>query len=260
MTSSGSKPSRRAAPRPRYDPVSFSELDGVRYLHFGSEWVQGAMRVARPFKLELEYTRQMMVWELLRAKDQVQQVLQLGLGAGSLTKYVWREMPQAHVTVVELNPDVIAAAHGMFRLPFPDDRLSVVQADAGVFVADPSLAGQFDVVQIDVYDAQARGPVLDSVVFYQHVARVLAPDGVVVINLFGDPDNLPRSINNLRKAFDGAVARLPPLPEGNVTAMAWKGALDVSRAELLERVESLQLSAARQARRWASSLLLRDAA
>ena len=33
--------------------VDISEEAGVRYLHFGSDWVQGAMRIARPWALEL---------------------------------------------------------------------------------------------------------------------------------------------------------------------------------------------------------------
>ena len=38
----------------------FSEEEGFRYLHFGSPWIQGAMKVGRPFELVLEYPRQMM--------------------------------------------------------------------------------------------------------------------------------------------------------------------------------------------------------
>jgi hypothetical protein len=41
-------------------PIDISEQAGVRYLHFGSTWIQGAMRIARPWNLELEYTREMM--------------------------------------------------------------------------------------------------------------------------------------------------------------------------------------------------------
>jgi spermidine synthase len=48
--------------------IDISEEAGVRYLHFGSSWVQGAMRIARPFALELDYTREMMVPLLLRRR------------------------------------------------------------------------------------------------------------------------------------------------------------------------------------------------
>jgi len=63
--------------------IDIREDSGVRTLHFGSEWVQGAMRIARPWNLELEYTREMMASLLLR--DPPRKVLLIGLGAASLT-------------------------------------------------------------------------------------------------------------------------------------------------------------------------------
>ena len=41
-------------------PVDFSELGGFRYLHFGSEWIQGGMRIKRPYSLALEYQQYML--------------------------------------------------------------------------------------------------------------------------------------------------------------------------------------------------------
>lgn len=85
--------------------IDVSEAAGVRYLHFGSEWVQGAMRVARPFALELEYTREMML-PLLLAPDEgwPPRVLAIGLGAGSVVKFLHRYCPQSSITVVEIDP------------------------------------------------------------------------------------------------------------------------------------------------------------
>jgi hypothetical protein len=45
--------------------IDISEEAGVRTA-FGSDWVQGAMRIARPWSLELAYTREMMAGLLLR--------------------------------------------------------------------------------------------------------------------------------------------------------------------------------------------------
>ena len=56
------------SPPPRHS-IEVSEQAGVRYLHFGTEWIQGAMRVARPWSLELDYTREMMAALLLRPGD-----------------------------------------------------------------------------------------------------------------------------------------------------------------------------------------------
>ena len=100
-------------------PITFSEEDGVRFLHFGTEWIQGAMRLKKPDEIELEYARQMMATWLF--VDHPRHVMQLGLGAAALTKFCYRELPNAQVTAVELHQDVITAAHSMFRLPPEDD-------------------------------------------------------------------------------------------------------------------------------------------
>jgi len=40
--------------------ATVSEGDGVRYLHLGSIWVQGAMRIRKPQQVELEYVQRML--------------------------------------------------------------------------------------------------------------------------------------------------------------------------------------------------------
>lgn len=72
----------------RFAPVTFSETAGVRYLHFGTEWVQGAMRLKKPDHIELEYVQQMMAWLLFL--ETPARIVQLGLGAAALTKFTHR--------------------------------------------------------------------------------------------------------------------------------------------------------------------------
>src|SRR5471032_1321274 len=110
--------SSRPARKVKYAPVTLSEQDGVRFLHFGSEWVQGAMRIRKPDWLELEYAQQMMASMLFN--DQPQHMVQLGLGTGALTKFCYRQFQQARVTAIELNPSVITICASMFKLP-PND-------------------------------------------------------------------------------------------------------------------------------------------
>jgi hypothetical protein len=79
-------------------PIDISEQAGVRYLHFGSSWVQGAMRIARPWNLELEYTREMMASLLLRDDPHwPRKVLLIGLGAQTRAAILQAAgRPQAH--------------------------------------------------------------------------------------------------------------------------------------------------------------------
>ena len=65
-------------------PIDIREEAGVRTLHFGSDWIQGAMRIARPWQLELDYTREMMTSLILRDPAHYpRKVLLIGLGAAS---------------------------------------------------------------------------------------------------------------------------------------------------------------------------------
>ena len=204
-----------------FPPLTFSEADRVRFLHFGSPWIQGAMYLNRPNQIVFEYVQQMMGWLLFL--EAPQRVVQLGLGAAALTKFCYSNFPLADVLAVELNPEVIVAAHSMFRLPPEDRRLTLVQADAGTFIRQPQHRNWATVIQVDLYDEHARGPVLDSVSFYRACRAALQSPGMLTVNLFGDPENLPQSVQNLRDAFDGRVLTFAPVHQGNVVAFAFNG-------------------------------------
>ena len=211
--------SSRPARKPRYAPVTLSEQNGVRYLHFGTEWVQGAMRLRKPDWLELEYAQQMMAWMLFI--EQPRQIVQLGLGTAALTKFCYRHFPDAQVRAIELNPSVITICASMFKLPPDDARLCVSEMDALDFVNDSANHATLDALQVDLYDATARGPVLDSADFYSACAACLAPHGIVTVNLFGDHPSYAKNIKAMKFAFDQVIC-LPEVHDGNVVAICFK--------------------------------------
>ncbi len=241
----------RAPRKPRYAPVTLSEQDGVRFLHFGTEWVQGAMRIRKPDWIELEYAQQMMAWMLF--VEQPQHVAQLGLGTGALTKFCLRQFPQVRVTAVELNPSVIAICHSMFKLPAGEDRLSVFEMDAMDFVTDPANLEALDVLQVDLYDATARGPVLDTAEFYLACAACLRPGGVMTVNLFGDHPSYAKNIKAMNFAFDRVMC-LPEVHEGNVVALAFKQAPVLDFADLHLRAKSIAETTRLPTKPWVNGL------
>ena len=107
--------------QPGHPPATITEYQGVRSLHLGTSWVQGAMRIAKPDHIELEYVQMMMMWLLFN--DSPRHIVQLGLGSAALTKFCHRRLPGARVTAVELNPNVIAMCQAQFGLPSNDARL-----------------------------------------------------------------------------------------------------------------------------------------
>uniref|UniRef100_Q47HT9 PABS domain-containing protein n=1 Tax=Dechloromonas aromatica (strain RCB) TaxID=159087 RepID=Q47HT9_DECAR len=208
--------------------VDISEEAGVRYLHFGSDWIQGAMRIARPWSLELAYTREMMAGLLLRPLHHwPRHVLLIGLGAGSLAKFIYRYLPNCRITVVEINPQVEFIARQYFKLP--DDPLRLdVSIGCG---ADFMLGGtsRFDLILIDGYDPEGRAGVLDTEPFYQACRARLSDNGLCGLNLLGWNRGFQGSVERIRSAFDERVAVFPSCDSGNTIAFATGGnPVDVS--------------------------------
>ena len=204
--------------------ITLSETQGVRYLHFGTEWVQGAMQLRDPVALELDYVQHMMAWLLfLEASQPGFAITQLGLGAASLTKFCYHHFPKARITAVELERSVINTAHLYFELPPPDARLKIVEADAANFVADAAQHNSAHVLQVDLYDQEARGPVHDSLAFYSDCYATLRDPGVLVVNLFGQHPSLRRNLAHLEEAFNQRVWIQPAIAAGNCVALAFKG-------------------------------------
>lgn len=233
-------------------PATMSEGDGVRYLHLGTPWVQGAMRVRKPHVLELEYIQRMMVWMLFRDEAVVTQghAVQLGLGAGAITRFCHRNL-KMKTTAVELNPTVITACRMWFHLPDDDARLTVLNADAGAFVADAARHGSADVLNVDLYDHDAASPVLDDDAFYQGCHALLADGGVMTVNLFGRDASFERSAARIAAAFGaGAVRNLRPTKEGNTIVVACKSLAVPDRDTLAHRAENIETRFDLPARKW----------
>ena len=240
---------------PDHEQPTLSEWEGVRYLHFGTPWVQGAMRIARPSELVLAYTRQMMAWLLFARAGSADTVGILGLGAGSLLRFVLRHS-RASVETVEWNPAVSDVCRHYFRLP-GNTRSAIHHLDAADWVAMPENSGRLAVLMVDLYDASAAGPVRSSLEFYQHCRRTLDDNGIMTVNLFGNHESFAPNLKNIAEAFDGRMIALPEIDEGNRVVLAFRDAVpDMTVAQLLQRADTLsQRYGLAEAPRWAREVL-----
>lgn len=198
--------------------VEVSEKNGVRSLHLGSTTVQSAMRIAAPNELELAYTRSMMAFLLFHPRPR--RVLMVGLGGGSLAKFVYHRLPSARTVVVEINPQVVAAARAYFCLPPDDERLAVTLGEGGAYVvAHPSEA---DVLMVDGFDGSRQVESLASQAFYDACAAALEEDGILVANLWGNDSRFDAYLSRIEASFGDAVLCLPAEKRGNVIVLALK--------------------------------------
>lgn len=237
---------------PTLPEVNFSDHGDVRYLHLGTEWVQGSMRMDAPFDIHLEYVQRMMAWLLFMDPAGVgkRHAMQLGLGAASLTKFCHRKL-RMKTTAIELNPQVIAACRLWFKLPKDDTRLSVVLGDAAEVAAHPHWRGQVDALMVDLYDHEAAAPVLDSEAFYRDCRALLTEDGCMTVNLFGRSSSYERSLKRIQAAFGAeAVWAFRPTREGNTVVMALREPVEPARGELSQRADVIEERWGLPARKW----------
>jgi spermidine synthase len=219
--------------------IDISESAGVRYLHFGSEWVQGAMRIRSPYALELAYTREMMTGLLFREPPWPREALVIGLGAGSVVKFLHHHCPDTRIEVVEIEAGVHAAARQFFAFPAEDKRLRVRIGDGVDHVL--SCSRRYDCILVDGFDSNARAGGLDTLPFYQAARSVLTDRGLLAVNLFGRSRGFRASVDRIVEAFDGRALAFPSCDTGNVIAFAGgTEPVDVSLAELRERALHLK--------------------
>lgn len=221
-------------------PIDISESAGVRYLHFGSEWIQGAMRIRKPNALELAYTREMMAGLLLRGDTGwPRNALLIGLGAASLTRFMYHHCPDTRLEVVEIEPRVVAAAEQFFKLPSQGPRFNIHIGDGVEFVLNSTR--QYDYILVDGFDRHARAGALDSAPFYQAVRARLSSQGLMVTNLFGRSRGFKSSFARIVEAFDDRALAFPSCDSGNVVAFGAAGdALELSLDELRNRARELK--------------------
>lgn len=222
--------------------VTISEDSEVRFLHLGTEWIQGSMLLESPFDIELDYVQRMMAWLLFVDPDSVpkRRALQLGLGAAALTKFCFKKL-RMDTTAIEINPQVVAVCRQWFKLPADGPRLRVLLADAGEEIRRADHVGAYDALQVDLYDHEAAAPVLDSPDFYADCRAALTDDGCLTVNLFGRDASYERSLQSICAAFGtDAVWAFKPTREGNTVVLAQRTAERPTRMALLARAEAVQ--------------------
>ena len=219
-------------------PIGVKEHAGIRYLFFSAEWIQGAMRIQHPNSLELAYTREMMTGLLMRDPPWPKNALMIGLGAGSLAKFLYHQFPDTQITVVEINPQVEIIARMYFKLPDDPSRLRILIDDGVKYVL--SSESSFDYILVDGFDENGLAGELDTEPFYLACRARLSADGLLSVNLLGRNRGFAASKERIAKAFDGQAFIFPSCDSGNVIAFArGQNAVKDSLDELLSRAQAL---------------------
>jgi spermidine synthase len=192
--------------------------DGMRSLHFTIGETQSRMRAELPDELQVDYTRTMMGFLLLR--PEAREIVMIGLGGGSMAKFCHAHLPSARLTAIENNPGVIALRDD-FAIPPDDERLRVIAADGAVFVQESR--GGVDVLLVDGFGKDGQPPSLCSQAFYDGCKRALAPGGVLVVNLHADDADHEVHAHRIAHSFDGNALQVIATGQANCIVFAMHG-------------------------------------
>ncbi|WP_457574830.1 fused MFS/spermidine synthase [Desulfolithobacter sp.] len=178
-----------------------------RTLHIDGETLQSSMLLAEPVRLDLEYSQAMMCSLLFRPEPE--SVLLVGLGGGSLVRFLLRFCSRVRIDVAEIDTEVVRIARRYFFVP-ENDRLRIFPVPGQELVADRLGAGaRYDIVLLDAFDDHGPARALLEERFLAQCQALLGPDGVFAMNLWNRPqDDFPTHWERLRSLFGNGTCRL----------------------------------------------------
>ena len=216
----------------------------AKSLHFTLGELQSRMLTGQPWHLALDYTRTMMGFLLFNPAPR--HIGMIGLGGGSLAKFCYRQLPACQMTVLEINPYVIALRRE-FQVPDDDARFQVIAADGALYLQTE--AAQFDVLLVDGFDHEGQPDALCSQRFYDDCLEALTEDGVLVVNLHSDHPDFPQWFDRIGCSFNGNAVQALCEEKSNSIVFASRGrAISPRTMSLPKSLSSLDQEARRQLR------------
>lgn len=176
---------------------------------------ESVFNTANDRELPSPYTRYMTA--ALAYSEAIGSVLEIGLGGGRTSWYIHKYVPEATLTVVELDPEVIVLAKKYFGIR-EEPRFRIVARDGRMYLLRNKVT--YDAIFIDAY----RGPFVPfhllTTEFYRLVRSRLKPGGVVVQNIESNTMLFDAAVVTIRSVFDNLDLFDA---DGNTVAIAYDG-------------------------------------
>lgn len=197
-------------------PIPFIDEDeGTVSLYFKAGSIQSQMREEAPVDLLLTYTR--VITSFLKFHPLPRSIAMIGLGGGSMAKWCHRHLAHADITIVEVNPHVIAL-RDRFYIPEDDHNFRVLCEDGADYVA--RAPQKTDVLIVDGFNSEGQPPELCSQVFYNNCYHALTSSGLMIVNLSGDNDEA--NIHRIGKSFRNQISTVTS-GDDDLVVLARKG-------------------------------------
>ncbi len=193
-----------------------------RALFFDSHLIQSRMILDDPIHLSLPYSQHMMA-ALSLLNHSPGRVLMIGLGGGSMVKFLLHHFSRCRMEVVELNEGMVSLAERYFHLP-RDPRLIIHVADGKRFIDQAGhQAHRYDLILVDAFDREGMARSVYVRSFFEQCRSLMVEGGVTVVNLTRSHRPLfERMEDEVGRCFTDAVVRLPVARSNNEILFACK--------------------------------------
>ena len=189
-----------------YSHIRIRRHNDVRTLLFvrddGSEVVESRMDMEAPHRLLLSYSQVMFASYFFRPHPQ--DVLVVGLGGGSMVRFLQHHEPELNIDVLEIDPVIVRLAASHFGTR-ETSRVRILTVDAFNFLRDTEK--RYDVIYMDAFlkpseetDATGVPQRLKTIEFYRVIQEKLTPEGIVAFNLNSHAET-EFDITTIRRAF-----------------------------------------------------------
>lgn len=180
-----------------YQTIFITETNGIRRMHVGSLLDRtSAMDLNDPYRHVYEYTAMMML--VSGYVDAPKRILVVGLGGGTITRTLRMIYPDAEITNVEFDPEIVAMARQYFGYA-EDGKMKLVVEDARRWLR--STTEQFDMILLDAYHGGYIPFHLTTREFLEIVRERLSQGGVVCSNTWIDQNLADRESATYHAVF-----------------------------------------------------------
>lgn len=220
----------------KYQNLYITRKGSVITLQAGSLlFKSSAMDLSAPNRLVIEYTRMMMLGT--GYVDNPRSMLVLGLGGGSMTKYLRSYFPEARIVSIEFDEAVVSLAREYFGFE-PDENMELAVMDGRRYLAG---TGQnFNIIFLDAFHGDYIPFHLMTREFLTLVKSRLAPGGVVVSNTWQGQKLSQRETATYQAVFGSFDNYLGKRSSNRVIIAGRDGRSSDRRALLARMTESQQ--------------------
>jgi len=150
---------------------------------------QSHVDIDDPTEIAFEYIQRMAnVIDLIGDRREPITAIHLGAGALTLPRYIEATRPHSRQQVIEVDRELVDFVresipwdrHASIRVRYGDARATLATLPEG-------LTGTADVVVVDIFSGATTPAHVTSVEFYREAAKLLAPTGILLVNVADGP-------------------------------------------------------------------------